>query len=56
MKGGAAPPEYYRLCLMAIGEREVEEVSQVDISQTVDMCRVPQQQEGQLESLLRLVR
>ena len=56
VKGGAAPPEYYRLCLMAIGEREVEEVSQVDISQTVDMCRVPQQQEGQLESLLRLVR
>ena len=56
VKGGAAPPEYYRLCLMAIGEREVEEVSQVDISQTVDMCRVPQQREGQLESLLRLVR
>ena len=56
VKGGAAPPEYYRLCLLVIGDLGVEELSQLDINQAVDMCRVPHQEEGQLESLLRLVR
>ena len=53
--GGAAPPEYYRLCLEVIGARTVEEVVQVNIDQEVDMSQVPSQREGQLESLLRLV-
>ena len=56
VKGGAAPPEYYRLCLEVIGARTVEEVVQVNISQSVDMSQVPCQEEGQLDSLLRLVR
>ena len=55
VKGGAAPPEYYRLCLEVIGARTVEEVVQVNIDQEVDMSQVPSQREGQLESLLRLV-
>ena len=49
-------PEYYRLCLQVIGARTVEEIIQVNISQSVDMSQVPCQEERQLESLLRLVR
>ena len=56
VKGGEAPPQYYQLCLMTIGELSVEDVMEVDISQPVDMRTVPHQREGKLLSLFNLVR
>ena len=56
VKGGETAPEYYQVCLMAIGDLSVEDILEIDIDQPLDMTRVPRQEEGKLESIFNLVR
>ena len=56
VKGGETAPEYYQVCLMAIGDLSVENILEVNIHQPLDMSRVPNQEEGRLESIFNLVR
>ena len=56
VKGGDTPPQYYRLCLLAIGNLSVEEVMEINTDQQLDMATVPHQREGDIRSIFNLVR
>ena len=56
VKGGEEPPQYYQVCLMALGDLSVQDILELHIPGSLDMSRVPRQQEGKLESIFNLVR